>query len=154
MGRLAKGFSLVELLAALTVTLIVSLAVFELFYSNERIFRDQNMVIEMQQTARAAASQLADELRMAGQGVPVYASTFDNADSESVAPCWTPRLLGSVAAPLSHRGGSEAARRLPCARGGGRSRLMLTARELGVALTQVDSVTVRGPFFRTVQYFP
>lgn len=85
MPQPSKGFSLVELLAALTVTLIVSLAVFELFYSNERIFRDQNMVIEMQQTARAAASQLADELRMAGQGVPVYASTFDHADSESVA---------------------------------------------------------------------
>jgi len=79
------GFSLVELLTALSVALIISLAVFELFRSNERLFRDQNIVIEMHQTARVAASQLADELRMAGQGVPIYASTFDSGASESVA---------------------------------------------------------------------
>src|SRR5216117_2818230 len=83
--RYSEGFSLVELLAALTVALIISLAVFDLFRSNERLFRDHHLVIEMQQTARVAASQLADELRMAGQGVPIYASSFDRADSESVS---------------------------------------------------------------------
>jgi hypothetical protein len=85
MPESSKGFSLAELLAALMITLTISTTVFELFHSNERIFRDQNMVIEMVQTARVVASQLADELRMAGQGVPLYASTFDSADNESVA---------------------------------------------------------------------
>ena len=39
----------------------------------------------MQQTARIVASQIADEIRMAGQGVPVYSSTFDVVPSDAVA---------------------------------------------------------------------
>jgi hypothetical protein len=41
--------------------------------------------MEMQQTARIVMSQIADEVRMAGQGVPMYASTFDLSPSESTA---------------------------------------------------------------------
>jgi hypothetical protein len=59
--------------------------VFHLFNQNERVFRDQNLVIEMQQSARAVASQISDEIRMAGQGVPIYASSFDNGETEATA---------------------------------------------------------------------
>src|SRR3989449_8449556 len=38
-----------------------------------------------QQTARVVASQIADEIRMAGQGVPVHSSKFDTAMVESMA---------------------------------------------------------------------
>src|ERR1051326_6134081 len=77
--------SLIELLIALLVTLTIGLMCFQLFHQNERVIRDQNLITEMQQTARVVMSQIADEVRMAGQGVPVYASTFDTAPSEATA---------------------------------------------------------------------
>jgi len=80
-----KGFSLIEVMMALGITLGIGLIVFQLFRQNERVFRDQNLVIEMQQTARVVASQIADEVRMAGEGVPVYASRFDSLAQEGAA---------------------------------------------------------------------
>ena len=71
---------------ALVITAGLSMIVFQLFHQNERVFRDQNLVIEMQQSARAVASQISDEIRMAGQGVPIYASSFDNVKAEATAP--------------------------------------------------------------------
>jgi len=79
-----RGFSLIELLMAMTITVGIGMVVFQLFYRNERVFRDQNLILEMQQNARAVASQIAEEIRMAGQGVPVYAATFDSVPSEAV----------------------------------------------------------------------
>src|SRR5205814_6599518 len=45
----------------------------------------QNLIMEMQQTARVVISQIADEVRMAGQSVPVFAATFDSSPSEPTA---------------------------------------------------------------------
>ena len=69
---------------AMTITVGIGMVVFQLFYRNERVFRDQNLIVEMQQNARAVASQISEEIRMAGQGVPVYAATFDSVPSEAV----------------------------------------------------------------------
>jgi prepilin-type N-terminal cleavage/methylation domain-containing protein len=80
-----KGFSLVEVLVTLMITLGLATMMFQLFHQNERVIRDQTLIMEMQQTARVVASQIGDEIRMAGQGVPVYASTFDTEASEAVA---------------------------------------------------------------------
>jgi len=80
-----RGFSLIELLFALTITLIVGMIGFELFRQNERVFQTQNQSLEIHQTARALMFQINDEIRRAGQGVPVYASTFDSAPTEAVA---------------------------------------------------------------------
>src|SRR5262245_40242181 len=80
-----NGFSLAELLIALTIAAGLSMMMFQLFHQNERVIRDQTIVMEMQQTARIVISQIADELRMAGQGVPVYASSLDVAPSEAIA---------------------------------------------------------------------
>lgn len=68
---------------ALTITLGIGMIAFQLFQQNERVFRDQNQILEMQQTARAVASQIADEIRMAGQGIPVYSSKYDTAVQEA-----------------------------------------------------------------------
>jgi type II secretory pathway pseudopilin PulG len=83
-GSCDGGFSLIELLMAMTITVGIGMVVFQLFYRNERVFRDQSVIVEMQQNARAVASQMAEEIRMAGQGVPVYAATFDTVPSEAV----------------------------------------------------------------------
>src|SRR6185369_8250845 len=83
--KTAKGFSLIELLLALATSLILGTMTFQLFHQNERVVRDQTLIAEMQQTARLVASQIADEVRLAGQGVPIHAAQFDAAPSEAVA---------------------------------------------------------------------
>src|SRR5215831_18947625 len=85
MRKTNSGFSLMELLIALLVVLAIGMMTLQLFYQNERVIRDQNLILEMQQTARVVMSQIADEVRMAGQGVPIYASTFDLSPSEPIA---------------------------------------------------------------------
>src|SRR5262245_18757342 len=81
----AKGFSLIELLLALVVTLVLGTMTFQLFHQNERVVRDHTLIAEMQQTARIVTSQIADEVRMAGQGVPIHAAQFDAGPSDAVA---------------------------------------------------------------------
>jgi Tfp pilus assembly protein PilW len=80
-----SGFSLIELVMALAITLTAGMLLFHLFQHNERVIRDQTLVMEMQQTARVVASQIADEIRMAGQEVPVYSSNWDATMAEAVA---------------------------------------------------------------------
>src|SRR5437667_8815852 len=80
-----QGFSLIELLIALLSTLTLGMLLFHLFQHNERVIRDQASVMEMQQTARVVASQIADEVRMSGQEVPVYSSKWDFTSAEAVA---------------------------------------------------------------------
>src|SRR5262245_14880193 len=79
------GFSLIEVLVALSIGLCLTAMMFQLFHQNERVIRDQTLIMEMQQTARIVASQIADEIRMAGQGVPVYAAGLDAGQPEAVA---------------------------------------------------------------------
>jgi hypothetical protein len=68
---------------AMAITLGIGAIVFQLFLQNEQVFRDQNLVIEMQQSTRAVVSMINDDLRMAGQGVPVHASTFGGTPTEA-----------------------------------------------------------------------
>jgi prepilin-type N-terminal cleavage/methylation domain-containing protein len=96
-----NGFSLIELLLALTITLIIGLAGFHVFRQNALVFHDQNFVMEMQQSARAAASQIQDEIRQAGQGVPIYSMTYDSSPSEASVSI----LAGSDSTRLNLRAG-------------------------------------------------
>jgi Tfp pilus assembly protein PilW len=96
-----RGFSILEILISLSITLIIGLAVFQLFRQNERIFRDENLVTEMQQGARAAIAQAASDIRMAGQGVPLYAATFNSGLNESAVAI----LAGSTASRINFRAG-------------------------------------------------
>jgi hypothetical protein len=73
------------MLIALAITVTVGAMLFHLFLQNERVVRDQASVMEMQQTARVVMSQIADEIRMAGQEVPVYSSNWDTSPAEAVA---------------------------------------------------------------------
>jgi type II secretory pathway pseudopilin PulG len=96
-----RGFSIVELMLSLILTLMIALVVFQLFRQNDRGFRDQNLTARMQQNVRAVASQIADELRMAGQNIPVYSGKFDAAPVEA---CQT-ILDGSNGTRLAFRSG-------------------------------------------------
>ena len=63
-----RGFSLIELLVALGLSLLVVSAVYGLFNSQNAVYMNQNRVTEMQQNARMALNLLASEFRMAGFG--------------------------------------------------------------------------------------
>jgi hypothetical protein len=64
------AFSLLEVLVATAITIGMGAAAFKLFHQNERLFRDQALRLEMQQSVRMAASQVADDIRLAGQAIP------------------------------------------------------------------------------------
>ena len=83
-ARTAGGFSLVELMFGMAITLGMGMIVFQMFLQNQQVFSDQNLILEMQQSARAVASMISDELRMAGQGVPIYAASQDDPGIEEV----------------------------------------------------------------------
>ncbi len=82
---MVRGFTLLELLVALSITLGIGLAGFQLFMQNERVFLSQHSASETEQNARAVGFQIADEIRRAGQGVAVYASRFDALQTEEAA---------------------------------------------------------------------
>ena len=65
--RQEQGFSLTELLVAMAVTTMLASMMFHLFHQNERVMRDQTLIMEMQQTARIVASQIADEVPSGGR---------------------------------------------------------------------------------------
>ena len=65
-----SAFSLLETLVATALTVGIAAVAFQLFHQNERLFRDQAVILEMQQGARVVVSQIGDDVRMAGQGVP------------------------------------------------------------------------------------
>jgi len=96
-----RGFSLLEVLLAMTITLVLGTIVSQLLLQNQRVFHDQNLVSEMHQSARAAVSQTADILRMAGQGVPLHAASSSSGPREEVVAI----LSGSNATRINLRAG-------------------------------------------------
>lgn len=64
--RVTKGFSLVELMVALTLSLVLMAGVIELFVANKRSYQTSDAIAYMQESARFAAYLLEKDIRMAG----------------------------------------------------------------------------------------
>lgn len=62
----SSGFSLIELMIALAVGMVVLAAIYGVFTLQQRTFSNQDRLVEMQQSARAAIDMMVRELRMAG----------------------------------------------------------------------------------------
>jgi hypothetical protein len=101
--RNAAGFSVLELIIALTITLAIGMAVFQLWTQNQNAFSDENLVVQAQAATRGTAMQIEQDLTMIGQGVPVYSSTFDPAPIEEVQPI----LSGSNGTSIYFRAGKS-----------------------------------------------
>lgn len=65
--RRLSGLSLVELMIAMTLGLVVMLAVGEVYLSSSRTYRTQEALSRLQENARYALETLSYDLRMAGQ---------------------------------------------------------------------------------------
>lgn len=105
----ASGFSMIELLIAMSITMGVGLIAFQLFLQNQNVFRDENLVLELQQSVRAVASMMADELRQAGQGTPTYSASQDTSTAEASQTF----LNGTDAGSIVFRSGVRNAMAIP-----------------------------------------
>jgi type IV pilus assembly protein PilW len=74
-GR-SLGLSLVELMVAVTLGLIVMLALGEVYLSSSRTYRSQEALSRIQENARFALETLSYDIRMAGQVGCSYDSTL------------------------------------------------------------------------------
>jgi len=61
-----QGFSLIELLVALTIMSIVSVAIYGMFALSRKSYTTQNVAADVQQTVRSAMELIAQDIRQAG----------------------------------------------------------------------------------------
>ena len=77
-----NGFSMVELVIALTVTLIISAAIFQLMAAGQTAFRKEPAMADRQQNIRMGLNIISQDLYRAGYGFPQFAQVFtDNLDA-------------------------------------------------------------------------
>jgi prepilin-type N-terminal cleavage/methylation domain-containing protein len=80
------GFSLVELMVAMTVTLIVSGAIYGLLTSGGNAFRREPELADRQQNIRVAMDLISRDVFNAGAALPTYSQVFSRVDPGS-GPC-------------------------------------------------------------------
>ncbi len=84
MSRQDRGFSLVELMVAMTVTLIVSAAIYGLLTSGSNAFRREPELSDRQQNIRVAMDLVARDVFNAGASLPTFSQVFTFADPPGV----------------------------------------------------------------------
>ncbi len=103
-----KGFSLVELMVAVTISLLVLTALSAIFISSTRSRNEMQKSTQQQESGRYAAELLADNLKMAG-----YLAEFDSSPLTTPAtlpdPCLTTIANLLTALPLHVQGVNDAA---------------------------------------------
>ena len=72
----AKGFSLVELLTAMLITLIVSGAIYGLLAGGQNAFRREPELTDRQQSIRVGMDLIMRDVANAGAGMPSFMQTF------------------------------------------------------------------------------
>lgn len=78
--RAERGFSLIELMIAMLVTLIVSGAIYGLLASGQNAFRREPEVSDRQQNIRLAMDIITKDVSNAGANIPAFAQVFTNTD--------------------------------------------------------------------------
>jgi len=91
-----SGFSLIELMVALTVTLVVSGAIYGLLSGGQSAFRREPELTDRQQNARVALNLIMRDIANAGSGMPKFIQTFsrnlDNCTNTTTCPVDTGRI--------------------------------------------------------------
>jgi len=65
-ANIPHGFTLIEILVAMVITSILTVAIYSFFIGQHHAYTVQDQVIEMEQNARAAMDMIRRDLRMAG----------------------------------------------------------------------------------------
>jgi len=91
-----SGFSLIELMVALTVTLVVSGAIYGLLSGGQSAFRREPELTDRQQNARVALNIIMRDIANAGSGMPKFIQTFsqnlNNCTNSTTCPVDTGRI--------------------------------------------------------------
>jgi prepilin-type N-terminal cleavage/methylation domain-containing protein len=108
--RYERGFSLVELIVAMTVTLIVSSAIYGLLAAGDNAFRREPEIADRQQNIRAAMDIVARDVFGGGAAMPTFSQVFTRNDpagtcAGSLNSCGPAGTMGPVAAAA--RGGDD-----------------------------------------------
>ena len=106
-----KGFSLIELMIAMTVTLIVSGAIYGLLTAGSNAFRREPEIADRQQNIRLAMDLIARDVYTAGAALPTFSQVFTRNDPATGCPgglngCGPAGTMGSGAAAA--RGAGDA----------------------------------------------
>jgi type II secretory pathway pseudopilin PulG len=108
-----QGFSLIELMAAMVLTVVVSGAIFGLLTAGGSAFRREPEVADRQQNIRIAMDTIARDIDNAGAGLPLVSQVFTHTDDPTGGPAatgaGTPYLNG--AGPQGVMGAAGEARR-------------------------------------------
>lgn len=89
------GFSLIELMVAMTITLVISGAVYGLMATGQNAFRREPELAERQQNIRMAMDIILRDIGNAGSGMPTFTQTF------------TPGLNDCAACPMGLDGANR-----------------------------------------------
>ena len=111
MTRTDRGFSLVELMVAMTITLIVSAAIYGLLTSGSNAFRREPELADRQQNIRVAMDLVARDVFNAGAGLPAFSQVFTLSDPAGVGCTGAQGLNGC--GPMGTLGATAAATRAP-----------------------------------------
>ena len=76
--RRESGFSLIELMIAMVVTLIVTGAIYGLLAGGNSAFRREPELADRQQNTRVAMSMIESDIASAGMGLPAFVQVFAN----------------------------------------------------------------------------
>ena len=106
MMRKERGFSMVELMVAMTITLIVSGAIYGLLTSGSTAFRREPELADRQQNIRVAMDLVSRDVYNAGASLPAFSQVFTRIDpgggpcvgSEGLNGCGPAGTLGAAAA--------------------------------------------------------
>ena len=84
------GFSMVELMVAMVVTLVVSGAIFGLLTVGGNAFRREPEVADRQQNIRIAMDAIFRDIQNAGSGMPLVSQAFTHTDAPLGGPVPAP----------------------------------------------------------------
>jgi prepilin-type N-terminal cleavage/methylation domain-containing protein len=87
MKRHPEGFSLIELMIAMTVTLIVSGAIYGLLTSGSNAFRREPEVADRQQNIRLAMDLITRDVFGAATALPTFSQSFTIQDTSGLGSC-------------------------------------------------------------------
>lgn len=90
-----RGFSLIEVLVSIMITLIVMGAVFGLLTKGQRSFQREPEVADLQQSARTALDQVTKDILQAGAGLPPEFPAFSRINGGDANPTDALEIIGT-----------------------------------------------------------
>ena len=95
-GGTERGFTLIEVLISIAITLIVMGAVFGLLTRGQRSFRREPQVADLQQSARTALDMVTKDILQAGSGLPPEFPAFSRINGAgNAAPTDVIEMIGA-----------------------------------------------------------